>query len=58
LSQAKTLLGKQQYQQLEDLKNKPASLAPKPDNDISRKRPMSSSQIRAEDAQRSMTGLA
>ncbi|KAI8881373.1 hypothetical protein K501DRAFT_334726, partial [Backusella circina FSU 941] len=58
LSQAKTLLEEQQYQQLEDLKNKPTSLVPKPDNDISRKRPISSSQIRAEDAQRSMTGLA
>lgn len=47
LSKAKQLLGKQQYQQLEDLKNKPGD-----------KRPLPSSQIRAEDAQRSMSGIS
>jgi hypothetical protein len=46
LNQAKSLLGEQQYQQLEDLKNKPIQ-----------KRTLTSSQIRAEDAQRSMPGV-
>ncbi|KAI8381433.1 transcription initiation factor TFIID component TAF4 family-domain-containing protein [Radiomyces spectabilis] len=58
LSQAKMLLGQQQYQQLENLKNKPS---PKPTPTYSespeRKRNVSSSQLRAEDAQRAMPGL-
>ncbi|GAN04832.1 hypothetical protein MAM1_0074d04297 [Mucor ambiguus] len=68
LSKAKLLLGQQQYQQLEDLKNKPASqkpatvASPSPANnshqeDEHRKRVLSSQQLRQEDAQRSMPGI-
>jgi hypothetical protein len=62
LTQAKTLLGSQQYQQLEDLKQKPGqspNSVPVNNtiNDANRKRPLTSSQIRAEDAQRSMPGI-
>ncbi|KAI7869026.1 transcription initiation factor TFIID component TAF4 family-domain-containing protein [Spinellus fusiger] len=77
LSQAKMLLGQQQYQQLEDLKNKPnaqPNQGPRNNNTLrndpmammqstmpldinDRKRTMNSSQVRAEDAQRAMTGL-
>lgn len=57
LLQAKSLLGQQQYQQLEDLKNKPAQLVQKPIRPVPEKRILSSSQIRAEDAQRSMHGI-
>ncbi|MBM6387886.1 MAG: hypothetical protein JSY10_28635 [Paenibacillus sp.] len=76
LLQAKSLLGQQQYQQLEDLKNKPSqfpqqqqqhqqqqqqqqqqkALPIRPADD-GRKRMLTSSQIRAEDAQRSMPGI-
>ncbi|KAI9473894.1 MAG: transcription initiation factor TFIID component TAF4 family-domain-containing protein, partial [Benjaminiella poitrasii] len=70
LSQARILLDQQQYQQLENLKNKPPPprnvairppiqpqpiMIPPQQNII--KQPMNSSQVRAEDAQRSMTGL-
>lgn len=64
LSQAKSLLGQQQYQQLEDLKNKPtqlgqksASASPSGNDDEHRKRALSSQQLRQEDAQRSMPGI-
>lgn len=57
LLQAKSLLGQQQYQQLEDLKNKPSQLVQKPIRPAAEKRILSSSQIRAEDAQRSMPGI-
>lgn len=53
LTQAKSLLGQQQYQQLEDIKNKPAQKPPM----NGAKRALTSSQIRAEDAQRSMPGI-
>lgn len=68
LLQAKSLLGQQQYQQLEDLKNKPSrfpqqqqqqqqkALPIRPADD-GRIRTLTSSQIRAEDAQRSMPGI-
>lgn len=69
LLQAKSLLGQQQYQQLEDLKNKPSrfpqqqqqqqqqrALPIRPADD-GRNRMLTSSQIRAEDAQRSMPGI-
>ncbi|KAI8974978.1 hypothetical protein BDB01DRAFT_805584 [Pilobolus umbonatus] len=52
LSQAKTLLGQQQYQQLEDLKNK------SPQEKLEeRKKAVSGSQLREEDTQRSMPGI-
>lgn len=58
LTQAKSLLGQQQYQQLEDIKNKPAQIPQKPPmNGSPSKRALTSSQIRAEDAQRSMPGI-
>ncbi|KAI9360591.1 hypothetical protein BD770DRAFT_384432 [Pilaira anomala] len=81
LLQAKSLLGQQQYQQLEDLKNKPSrfpaattttttttSSSPVPQTQQQQqkalpirpaetKRILTSSQIRAEDAQRSMPGI-
>jgi hypothetical protein len=47
------LLDQRQYQQLENLKSKPV---PKPQQ-FNVNQPISSSQIRAEDAQRSMSGL-
>lgn len=47
------LLDQRQYQQLENLKSKPAP----PKTTVPPQQPMSSSQIRAEDAQRSMSGL-
>ncbi|CEP10187.1 hypothetical protein [Parasitella parasitica] len=61
LSQAKLLLGQQQYQQLEDLKNKPSqrkpSASPANVDDEHNKRVLSSQQLRQEDAQRSMPGI-
>lgn len=52
------LLDQQQYQQLENLKSKPTTpIRPpiQPQNKL--KRPMNSSQVRAEDTQRAMSGL-
>lgn len=69
LAQARMLLDQQQYQQLENLKSKPAaSQQPAARNPAIRqpiqpqqspniKQTMSSSQIRAEDTQRAMSGL-
>ncbi|KAF7727271.1 hypothetical protein EC973_007787 [Apophysomyces ossiformis] len=67
MAEAKMLLAQQQYQQLEDLKNKPpaqqATSSPQPVTPMivqeqgDRKRVLTSSQIRAEDAQRAMTGM-
>jgi hypothetical protein len=72
LDQAKILLNQQQYQQLENLKSKPsgpsrnivnrAPIQPQQQQqqlaqNKNIKRPMSSSQIRAEDTQRAMSGL-
>lgn len=58
------LLDQRQYQQLENLKGKPAqqpktipTRSPNPSQQYNVNQPMSSSQIRAEDAQRSMSGL-
>lgn len=69
LAQARMLLDQQQYQQLENLKSKPATpqqpavrnpairqpIQPQQSPNI--KQTMSSSQIRAEDTQRAMSGL-
>lgn len=64
MAQAKQLLDQQQYQQLENLKSKPSAPPPRPNLPIQPqqamnaiKRPMSSSQVRAEDTQRAMSGL-
>ncbi|KAL9543338.1 hypothetical protein MBANPS3_008160 [Mucor bainieri] len=73
LAQARMLLDQQQYQQLENLKNKPAvpnaaaaaaaaaaasrNPAIRPQQSPTIKQTMSSSQIRAEDTQRAMSGL-
>ncbi|KAG0173261.1 hypothetical protein DFQ28_011172 [Apophysomyces sp. BC1034] len=67
MAQAKILLAQQQYKQLEDLKNKPSaqqgtsrpqSVTPMMAHDQGdKKRVLTSSQVRAEDAQRAMTGM-
>ncbi|KAF1805008.1 transcription initiation factor TFIID component TAF4 family-domain-containing protein, partial [Mucor lusitanicus] len=64
LAQARMLLDQQQYQQLENLKSKPAvpnaaarNPAIRPQQSPNIKQTMSSSQIRAEDTQRAMSGL-
>ncbi|KAI9483491.1 MAG: transcription initiation factor TFIID component TAF4 family-domain-containing protein [Benjaminiella poitrasii] len=59
LAQAKSLLGQQQYQQLEDLKNKPSPLVQKPTahDDDYRKRPLMNSPNNVEDAQPSIPGV-
>lgn len=58
------LLDQRQYQQLENLKSKPAVQPPakaaiprSPIQPQNVNQPMNSSQVRAEDAQRSMSGL-
>ncbi|KAI7907815.1 transcription initiation factor TFIID component TAF4 family-domain-containing protein [Cokeromyces recurvatus] len=58
LTQAKSLLGQQQYQQLEDLKNKPAPIVQKPaTDDEHRKRPIGNLQNNTEGTQQSIPGV-
>ncbi|KAI8641331.1 hypothetical protein BD408DRAFT_212067 [Parasitella parasitica] len=57
LAQARMLLDEQQYQQLENLKSKPSAARNSAIRQPTQPQTMSSSQIRAEDTQRAMSGL-